>query len=102
MKNRGIRIVKLVLLSGIVSVCFLAPAMLHSCPDAGHEDSCGSDPHCLLCSIVGHTVLTADPSDCIETPPISRLPVLIEANIDKTPVYWESLPARAPPAWKLN
>jgi len=93
---------KLLFFAGVVTVCFLAPAFLHSCPLDGHDNICGSNPHCLLCSIVGHTVLNPDPSGLLGMHPVSRLPVLIESRAYKTPVYRESLAARAPPAGELS
>jgi hypothetical protein len=95
------RTVKIQILACIVAACFLTPVLLHSCP-LGHEDACGSDNHCLICSVVNHTVLNPDPSDVIEVQFVSRLPVLTTPILNEDLSYQRSLPARAPPPADLS
>ncbi|MBN2320545.1 MAG: hypothetical protein JXR49_15815 [Acidobacteria bacterium] len=97
MNNRTVQIPKLAFFAGVVTVCLLAPALLHSCPVDGHDDACGSNHRCLICSIFNHTILNPDPSDCIAAQPLSILPVLIEPILNRDVSYQGSLPARAPP-----
>ncbi len=102
MDYRGIIIAKLVPLVAIVIVCFLALALPHSCLGDGHEDMGGSDPHCLICSIIGHTIPSPDPCDCFAIQALLLLPILVERNTNGNPVYRESLPPRAPPPSELG
>jgi hypothetical protein len=95
------RTVKIQILACIAAACFLTPVLLHSCPPV-HEDACGSDNHCLICSVINNTVLNPDPSDGIEVQFVSRLPVLIKPILNEELPYERSLPARAPPPAGLS
>jgi hypothetical protein len=93
----AVRIPGRALLTGIVAVFLLAPALLHCCPVGGHADTGGSDTHCLICSVCNHSVLNPDIPDCAALQTVSRLPAPAGPVFNWDLPLRKSLLARAPP-----
>ncbi|MBN2242066.1 MAG: hypothetical protein JW793_05200 [Acidobacteria bacterium] len=84
--------------AGIFMLSLMATGWLHICMHDCHGDPSGHDCRCLICSVYNHTVLNTDPSDGIEAPSASRLPLPVEPTVKREPAYRGSVSVRAPPS----
>jgi hypothetical protein len=85
-------------LAGIIALILIATALLHFCLHSiDHNESADSRHHCLLCTVLSHTILFFNPLDFLPTPPITNRLLLLMLVSIKLPSVQVSISVRAPP-----
>jgi hypothetical protein len=93
----------LAVLAGIVALALIAAAFFHLCLHSIElNEAAGSNHHCLLCTVFGHTILSFNPSDFLPTPTTANRPLLLMPVLGGEPSVQTSVAVRAPPCLEWN
>jgi hypothetical protein len=98
MNNHKEHIRSLAQLAGIIALVLIATAFFHLCLHSivDNEDA-DSNHHCLLCTVLSHTISFFNPSDFSPTPPITNRPLLLMPVFIELPSVQASILVRGPP-----
>jgi hypothetical protein len=98
MNTHKAQIRSLAKLAGIIALILIATSFLHFClHSADHDEAGATNHHCLLCTVLNHTVLFFNPLRFLPAPPISNWPLLLTLVSIELPFVQAFIPVRAPP-----
>jgi hypothetical protein len=85
-------------LAGIIALVLIATAFFHFyLHSIDHAEAGDSNHHCLLCTVLNHTILFFNPLDFLPTPPITNQLLLLMPVSIELPSLHRSISVRAPP-----